>query len=87
MVTTKARVILPILLHSVAASTSPVDDSQIGRVVILDSATPFQSITGTVRGYETVDYLLCVSAGEKVEVVMQTDNRSNYFNVTKQYQF
>ncbi len=39
------------------------------------------TIEGRITGYETVDYLLNVRAGQYMNVSMATDNRSNYFNI------
>lgn len=38
-------------------------------------------IHGTVKGYDYVDYRLTASAGQILNVFMQTDNRANYFNL------
>ena len=38
-------------------------------------------IKGRVKGYETVDYLLGASAGQTMQVALQTSNGANYFNV------
>lgn len=39
-------------------------------------------ITDQIRGYETAEYVLDVSAGQRVTVGMRTSNSSSYFNVT-----
>ena len=38
-------------------------------------------VEGQIQGYETVDYLLRVSAGQYMNVSMATDNGANYFNI------
>lgn len=37
---------------------------------------------GTIRGYETMSYLLYVRAGQSMSVALRSSNRSGYFNVT-----
>jgi hypothetical protein len=39
------------------------------------------TVQGTVKGYETVDYLLGAREGQSMNVSMATDNGSNYFNI------
>ncbi|MGR9109048.1 MAG: DNA breaking-rejoining protein [Gammaproteobacteria bacterium] len=38
-------------------------------------------IKNRIKGYETVDYVLRGAAGQRMLVVLETDNLSNYFNV------
>ena len=38
-------------------------------------------ITDEIEGYEIIDYILRASAGQRMMVVLETDNSSNYFNV------
>ena len=38
-------------------------------------------VEGSITGYESVDYLLRISAGQSLNVSMATDNGANYFNV------
>jgi len=38
-------------------------------------------VEAQIQGYETVDYLLRVSAGQYMYVSMATDNGANYFNI------
>ncbi|WP_050786821.1 SH3 domain-containing protein [Rhodobacter ferrooxidans] len=40
------------------------------------------TLTGRIRGYEDVTYLLGASAGQQLRVEMSTSNASAYFNVT-----
>jgi hypothetical protein len=39
------------------------------------------TIKGSIKGYETVDYLLGAKAGQTMQVALQTNNGANYFNV------
>jgi hypothetical protein len=40
------------------------------------------TINETITGYETIDYRLGVSAGQRMNVQLDTGNASNYFNIT-----
>jgi type II secretory pathway pseudopilin PulG len=40
------------------------------------------SIEDSITGYEGVSYLLGVTAGQRMSVELDTDNTSNYFNIT-----
>ena len=40
------------------------------------------TINETIRGYAGVNYRLAVSAGQRMSVQLDTDNASNYFNIT-----
>jgi hypothetical protein len=40
------------------------------------------SIADSITGYEAVTYVVGVSAGQRMSVELDTDNTSNYFNVT-----
>lgn len=40
-----------------------------------------QTVTGTIRGYEGIAYLINVRAGQLMSVRFTTDNRFNYFNI------
>jgi hypothetical protein len=40
------------------------------------------SIEDSITGYESVSYVVGVSAGQKMSVQLDTDNASNYFNIT-----
>lgn len=40
------------------------------------------TINASITGYEAIDYRLAVSAGQTMSVRLDTDNASNYFNIT-----
>jgi hypothetical protein len=40
------------------------------------------SIDDSITGYEGVSYIVGVSAGQRMSVELDTDNTSNYFNIT-----
>ena len=46
-----------------------------------EAGTSGATIKGTIKGYESVDYLLSAQAGQTMTVGMQTSNLSSYFNV------
>jgi hypothetical protein len=39
------------------------------------------TVQGTIKGYETVDYLLGARKGQSMNVSLATDNGANYFNI------
>ena len=39
------------------------------------------AIVGSIKGYETIDYILDARAGQSMNVSMATDNGANYFNI------
>ncbi|MCX7305187.1 MAG: SH3 domain-containing protein [Hyphomicrobiales bacterium] len=39
------------------------------------------TLQGTVKGYETIDYVLGASAGQRMKIDFQTSNASSYFNL------
>ncbi len=39
------------------------------------------TIVGSIKGYETIDYILDARAGQSMNVSMATDNGANYFNI------
>jgi hypothetical protein len=41
-----------------------------------------ETIKDQLKGYQIVDYLLGAKAGQSMTVILETDNPSNYFNVT-----
>ena len=41
------------------------------------------SVSGTIRGYEGVDYVLGAAAGQRMSVTMVTDNASAFFNIRR----
>ena len=38
-------------------------------------------IEGSIKGYQTVDYILNLKKGQYMNVSMATDNNANYFNI------
>ena len=40
------------------------------------------TIKGRIKGRQFVDYRLSVKAGQSMSVILETSNRSNYFNIS-----
>ena len=59
-----------------AAQTTDIEE----RRVQFGSATA-ETIRASLKGYQTIDYLVEIDAGQVMIVNLETDNRSNYFNV------
>lgn len=49
--------------------------------VRFESGSSSATITGTITGYEAVDFVLGARAGQTMTVEMKTDNTANYFNL------
>jgi hypothetical protein len=51
------------------------------RVQFAPGATA-KAISGSIKGYAAVDYIVGAKAGQTLSVKLKTSNASNYFNVT-----
>jgi hypothetical protein len=74
---------LPLVLALITASFSSAqaaDDIRTQRVQFAKGATS-ATVEGTIKGYETVDYLLRAAQGQSMNVSMATDNTASYFNI------
>jgi hypothetical protein len=69
--------LLLMFFASVAIAQAPRSE----RVSFARGATD-TTVRGTIRGYETVNYLLSASAGQRLVASFQTDNPRAFFNVT-----
>lgn len=56
------------------------DDIRTERVQFAKGASS-ATVQGTIKGYETVDYLLHASQGQSMNVSMATKNSATYFNI------
>ncbi|EGV17627.1 hypothetical protein [Thiocapsa marina] len=65
------------LLVSAAAAA---DDTRTERVQFKKGATS-ATVEDTIKGYQSVDYVLGARAGQSMNVSMATDNSANYFNI------
>jgi hypothetical protein len=68
---------ISVLLPAAAVSQDEIREETIRFARGATGAT----VQDSIRGYETVDYLLGASAGQYLNVSMATDHASNYFNV------
>lgn len=71
-----AATMLTLLLTATVAQDTRVEDVHFPRGA---SGT---TISDSIRGYDTVDYRIGVSAGQMMSVQLDTNNASNYFNIT-----
>ena len=72
-----SRTLLAMLLVSATALAADVRTERVHFHKGANSAT----VQGTIKGYESVDYVLGASAGQSMNVSMATDNGANYFNI------
>ncbi|WPB75061.1 hypothetical protein KYC5002_39450 [Archangium violaceum] len=66
------------------AVTTPVlaqDSNRTERVEFASGATS-KELKGSIKGYETVSYLVGARAGQVMTVTLKTSNTSSYFNIT-----
>lgn len=70
-----------IALTLVSATAAVAQDSRTVEVRF-PRGTSGTTINDSVTGYETVNYRLGVSAGQRMDVTLDTDNASSYFNIT-----
>jgi hypothetical protein len=74
---------LPVLVAAsvvVAAPALAQDDIRDERVHFARGASS-AVVDGSIRGYETVDYVLGAKKGQSMNVSMATDNGANFFNI------
>jgi hypothetical protein len=62
------------------ASTALAADIRTERVQFHKGANS-TTVHGTIKGYESVDYVLGARKGQSMNVSMATDNGANYFNI------
>jgi len=60
--------------------TAAAQDIQTERVQFQRGASE-ATINAKIKGYQSVNYLLDTQQGQSMEVVLNTDNASNYFNI------
>lgn len=68
------------LLAGLISSAQAANDIRTQRVQFAKGATS-ATVEGTIKGYETVDYLLRAGQGQYMNVSMATDNSASYFNI------
>jgi hypothetical protein len=75
--------IAPLMLSALLAIAAPLsarDEIRTERVHFKHGASS-AVVEGSIKGYETVDYVLGAKAGQYMNVSMATDNGANYFNI------
>ena len=72
-----SRILLITLLVSMTALAGDIRTEHVQFHKGANSAT----VHGTIKGYETVDYVLGARKGQSMNVSMATDNGANYFNI------
>lgn len=70
-----------VVLSTVLISSAQAEGNiRTQRVEFAKGATS-ATVEGTIKGYETVDYLLRASQGQYMNASMATDNSASYFNI------
>ncbi len=64
-----------------AASQASEDGENAVKRISFNKGANSATVTGSVKGYGIIDYMLNVRAGQPLNISMSTDNRSNYFNI------
>ncbi len=72
--------LLGILLFTLAGVQLQAQDIRTERISFQRGSSS-ASVDGNIRGYETVDYLLNVRAGQYMNVSMATQHGATYFNI------
>jgi hypothetical protein len=72
-----SRTLLAALLVSTTAFAADIRTERVQFHKGANSAT----VQGTIKGYETVDYVLGARKGQSMNVSLSTDNGANYFNI------
>jgi len=75
-----AIVLGAILLTRLSPSSATAEDTR-KETVQFKSGASSATLQGSVKGYETIDYVLGARGGQTMSVSMKTDNGANYFNV------
>lgn len=72
--------ILAAVVIAVVATPVLAQQERTERVAFARGASS-KSIVGTIRGDNSVSYIVSARAGQRLTVSLRTSNRSNYFNV------
>ncbi|MEM9105272.1 MAG: hypothetical protein AAGC96_06415 [Pseudomonadota bacterium] len=74
------RMAVAIIFFVVPLGISHADDMRTEQVQFASGENE-TTIKASIKGYETVDYVLGASAGQTMTVNMETDNLASYFNI------
>jgi hypothetical protein len=78
----RALGVSPVLaLFAVLISSAQAEDAIRTQRVQFAKGANSATDEGTIKGYETVDYLLRAAQGQYMNVSMATDNTASYFNI------
>ena len=79
------KVLWIFLLVFMVAFTGQLTSSMAGEIrqerVSFHAGASSATIKGSIKGYETIDYVLGAKAGQTMSVTLKTNNGANYFNV------
>lgn len=70
------------VMTALAAASSAEAQEVRTETVRFAPGTSGTTLSGSITGYQSVRYLVGVSAGQRMSVQLDTSNASNYFNVT-----
>ena len=68
-------------LFALAVPAAAQQGPRTARVQFAPGASA-KAVSGSIKGYGAVDYLVSAKAGQTLSVKLKTSNASNYFNVT-----
>lgn len=72
-----AAAVIVALLSLPAMAKDVVHNKQVH----FDRGTNGTTVTGTIKGYETVNYKVGAKSGQSMRVSLETSNDSSYFNI------
>ena len=72
--------VLPLFLIIIISAATAVEIRE--ELVQIKPGETGAAIKGRIKGRQIVDYRLSVKAGQSMAVILETSNRSNYFNIT-----
>ena len=75
-----AVAVFGLALQGAMSGPAQADDIHKERVEFAKGASG-AVVVGSVKGYETIDYLLGARAGQSMKVSLTTNNGANYFNI------
>ena len=69
------------LMSGMVGSSASADDTARTQRVQFAKGANSATVEGTIKGYQTVDYVLHASQGQSMNVSMATRNTATYFNI------
>ncbi len=81
--TIRARVLqLPAIVLGISLAVWPASAADKTATVNFKAGSSSATLSGSVKGYDGVKYLLGAAAGQRMSVKLKSSNASCYFNVT-----